>query len=74
MLEVQNVKAVQPLHSVQIVNPEAYNEIYSRQDAKHKFGFFLSFAAFASLREIFRDKLVREAHPTKTFVPFVPSW
>jgi len=30
--------------------------------------------AFASLREIFRDRPVREAHPTKTFVFFVPSW
>jgi hypothetical protein len=27
-----------------------------------------------SLREIIRDRPVREAHPTKTFVSFVPSW
>jgi len=33
-----------------------------------------TFAALASLREIFRDRPVREAHPTKTFVSFVPSW
>ncbi len=31
-----------------------------------------SLRSFRSLREIFRDKPVREAHPAKTFVNFVP--
>jgi hypothetical protein len=36
---------------------------------------FFSLRALRSLREIFRDRPVREAHPTKTFVSFVPpSW
>jgi hypothetical protein len=32
-----------------------------------------SYPTFASLREIFRDGSVREAHPTKTFVSGAPS-